>query len=120
MSPARGSQVLGGYMDAGTRSSIIDNRDDNTMLHALGTMSVDGRTLDIVIALIALDGLHLLADILAGYERVRILFGDDANAVQRRELMELLHKPSDAGLLKQRLSHPTLEPLRRVPALYGF
>jgi hypothetical protein len=64
-------------------SSIIDNRDENSLLNGLKVMSNGGREIKIATAFFSIDALLLLADTLQGYERISILFGDDASAVQR-------------------------------------
>jgi hypothetical protein len=92
-------------------SSIIDNRDDNTLLLGLAEMSSGGTELRIATAFFSLDALLLLADTIASYDRVRILFGDDANAEQRLRLLDLLRRRSDADLLAQREKTPNLTPL---------
>jgi len=85
-------------------SSIIDNQADNTLLDGLKRLSADGHELSIATAFFSLNALLLLADTLTGYQRIRILFGDDADAQQRRKLLEMLRLRSDAELLKQRQS----------------
>lgn len=100
-------------------SSIIDNRNDNTLLSALHGMAHTGREISIATAFFSLDALLLMADALDGYEKVRILFGDDANAVQRRRLLELLRERSDLELLETREKQPGLSPLRKMEALFA-
>ncbi len=100
-------------------SSIIDNRDQNTLLSSLEDMAHTGREISIATAFFSLDALLLLADALVGYERVRILFGDDADAVQRRRLLEMLRRKSDEELLDTREKQPSLAPLRAVEALFA-
>lgn len=100
-------------------TSIIDNRDENTLLHGLQKMSAGGREIAIATAFFSLDALLLLASTVSGYDRVRILFGDDANAEQRRRLLEMFRQRSDADLLVQRESLPNLSPLKKVEALFA-
>jgi superfamily II DNA or RNA helicase len=100
-------------------SSIIDNRDGNTLLQSLQLMSAGGRELCIATAFFSLDALMLLADTVCAYDRIRLLFGDDANAEQRRRLLDLLRQRSDADLLAQRDAMPTLSPLKKMEALFG-
>lgn len=99
-------------------SSIIDNQADNTLLDGLKRLSADGHELSIATAFFSLNALLLLADTLTGYQRIRILFGDDADAQQRRKLLEMLRLRSDAELLKQRETHPQLAPLRAIEHLF--
>ena len=99
-------------------TSIIDNRDDNTLLTALRTMTGGGRDISIATAFFSLDALWLLSDTLSGYEKVRILFGDDSSATERRRLLAKLRETSDRDLLAQRETSPTLAPLREVEQLF--
>ena len=100
-------------------SSIIDNRDGNTLLKGLQAMSKGGSELRIATAFFSLDALLMLADTLHTYERVRILFGDDADAKQRVRLLAMLRERSDADLLIQRDTLPTLTPLKKIEALFA-
>ena len=83
-------------------TSIIDNRNENTLLAGLQSMAQTGREISIATAFFSLDALLLMAEALDGYERIRILFGDDANAAQRRRLLEMLRQKSDEELLDTR------------------
>lgn len=99
-------------------SSIIDNRDENTLQKRLIDMCVSGDELCIATAFFSLDALLLLSDTLVEYNHIRILFGDDAEAKQRRRLLELLREKSDEDLVKQREVYATLAPLKKVEALF--
>jgi HKD family nuclease len=100
-------------------SSIIDNRDENTLLVGLRKMSEGGREICVATAFFSLDALLLLADVLADYQRVRILFGDDSDAKQRAKLLQMLRLRSDDDLLRQREELPQLSPLKKVEALFA-
>jgi len=100
-------------------TSIIDNRNDNTLLSSLQSMAQTGKEISIATAFFSLDALLLMADALDGYEHVRILFGDDANAMQRRRLLEMLRQKSDEELLETREQQPSLSPLRKMEALFA-
>ena len=82
-------------------STIIDNRDGNTLCAALECMGASGKELWIASAFFSLDAFLLLANTLGQYDRVRILFGDEANSRQRRLLLERLRAVSDDDLLTQ-------------------
>lgn len=99
-------------------SSIIDNRDPNTLLARLETVTAGGRELAIASAFFSLDALALIGPALAQYSRVRILFGDEANATQRLKLLQVLREQSDADLLKRRLTEPTLRGLQQTAGLF--
>jgi superfamily II DNA or RNA helicase len=99
-------------------SSIIDNRDGNTLLHGLQQMSAGGQVLRVATAFFSLDALMMLADTIGDYDQIRILFGDDANPEQRRRLLEMLRQRSDADLLTQRDTLPNLTPLKKIEALF--
>lgn len=100
-------------------TSIVDNRDDNTLLAALQGMGEGGRELWIATAFFSLDALQMLAGTLESYERVRILFGDDANARQRLLLLQRLRRDSDRDLLAQRDKSPLLPGLALVERLFA-
>jgi len=102
-----------------TQSSIIDNREGNTLLSSLQTVTDSGRELCIASAFFTLDALLLLADTLNGYSKIRLLFGDDADATQRRKLMEKAKMESETDLLKQREEGlALLSPLKVVERLF--
>jgi len=100
-------------------STIIDNRDGNTLCAALERMGAGGQELWIASAFFSLDALLLLADTLDHYARVRILFGDEANPRQRKLLLERLRTVSDADLLTQREKQPFLTNLQKMAALFA-
>lgn len=99
--------------------SIIDNRDGNTLLARLERATVGGRELSIASAFFSLEGLAMLGPTLANYERIRILFGDDASARERQSLLALLRDRSDAELLQRRATEPTLAALRPAAELFA-
>ncbi|MGI6295969.1 MAG: helicase-related protein [Armatimonadota bacterium] len=100
-------------------SSIIDNRHDNTLLSGLSRMGEQGRELLIASAFFSLDALFLLADAIADFTDIRILFGDDASPSQRKELLEKLRTASDTDLLAQRKNSPLLSSLQKVEQLFA-
>ncbi len=100
-------------------STIVDNRDDNTLLAALANMGAGGRELWVATAFFSLDALLLLADTLAQYDRVRLLFGDDANPRQRDQLLHRLRRVSDADLVVQREATPLLADLGKLEPLFA-
>ena len=99
-------------------SSIIDNNGANTLLHSLQLMSGGGREWRIATAFFSLDALMMLADAATEFERIRILFGDDASPEQRRRLLQMMRDRSDVDLLAQRESFPGLSPLKKVEQLF--
>lgn len=99
-------------------STIIDNREGNTLCAALERMGAGGKELWIASAFFSLDALLLLADTLGQYKRVRILFGDEANPRQRKLLLERLRVVSDDDLLIQREKQPLLTNLQKMEALF--
>ena len=100
-------------------STIIDNREGNTLLAALERMGAGGKDLAIASAFFSLDALLLLADTLDQYEHVRILFGDEANPRQRTLLLQRLQSVSDDDLLVQRERQPLLTNLHKMAALFA-
>ncbi len=100
-------------------SSIIDNRNGNTLHHAIEEIGASGKVLKLASAFFSLDGLLLLADTLERYDCIRILFGDDASKVQRQRLMQMMQSRSDEALLNQRFETPLLAPLQKVRRLFS-
>ena len=101
------------------QTSIIDNRDGNTLLASLQTITDSGRELCIASAFFTLDALLLLSETLGRYEKIRLLFGDDADATQRRTLLEKAKVASENDLLKQREDGlALLSPLKVVERLF--
>ena len=93
-------------------TSIIDNQEGNTLQNALELITENGRELWIATAFFSLDALNMIGENLVRADRVRLLFGDDANAQQRKTLLRAMQERSDADLLKQRESDPLLNGLR--------
>lgn len=101
------------------QSSIIDNREGNTLLASLQTITGSGRELCIASAFFTLDALLLLAETLGRYQKIRLLFGDDADATQRRTLLAKAKQASEADLLTQREEGlALLSPLKIVERLF--
>ena len=99
-------------------TSIIDNQRENTLLAGLQRLGQGGEELCIATAFFSLNALLLLADTVTPYSRIRILFGDDADAKQRLKLLEMLRAKSDEELLIQRERFPQLSPLRKIAELF--
>lgn len=101
---------------AGT--SIIDNQGENTL--AIGIERITGgvREFCVATAFFSLDALALVAKNLPGCDRVRILFGDEADRSERVKLLRRMREHSDFDLAEQRLSDPTLDALRKVEELF--
>ena len=103
---------------ADIETSIIDNAGENTLKNRLRVIGDESRDVSIASAFFSLDALYLLADLVAPMERIRILFGDDADGAQRRQLLNLLRTRSDDDLRGIRDESPTLAPLVRVAQLF--
>ncbi len=100
-----------------TLTSIIDNRDGNTLHDALELITENGRELWIATAFFSLDALNMLGENLLRAERIRLLFGDDASAKQRNALINAMQQRSDADLLKHREADPLLTGLKMAKLL---
>jgi SNF2 family DNA or RNA helicase/HKD family nuclease len=101
-----------------TSSSIIDNIGQNTLHLRLKEISDGGIEICIATAFFSLDALYLIGDVLDSVTKVRILFGDDADARQRGLLLQKLRLQSDVDLLEERNSSPNLSALKKVEALF--
>lgn len=89
-------------------TSIIDNREGNTLHKALDSIVVNGEELWIATAFFSLDALNLVGAKLQDFAKVRLLFGDDASKSQRKALLDRMKVASDRDLLAQRLDDPFL------------
>lgn len=103
---------------ADNQSSIIDNREENTLLLGLQRMGSGGKELLVATAFFSLDALLLMADTLGEYTHIRLLFGDEANPKQRRQLLDKLALDSERDLLEQREKCPLLSPLQKAEELF--
>lgn len=93
---------------ASSMTSIIDNREGNTLHKALDSIVVNGEELWIATAFFSLDALNLVGEKLQDFAKVRLLFGDDASKSQRKALLDRMRVASDRDLLAQRLDDPFL------------
>lgn len=98
-------------------TSIVDNREGNTLHNALNLITENGRELWIATAFFSLDALNMVGENLVRAERVRLLFGDDACARQRNALIRAMQERSDADLLAQRETDPLLSGLHLAKRL---
>ncbi|MDQ2730312.1 MAG: phospholipase D-like domain-containing protein, partial [Armatimonadota bacterium] len=101
-----------------TTSSIIDNRDGNTLQVGIENITGGSRTLCIATAFFSLDALGMVACNLHECESVRILFGDDSDKMQRVKLLRRLREQSDADLADRRMVDPTLSNLAKINELF--
>jgi HKD family nuclease len=101
-----------------TSSSIIDNIEPNTLCLRLEQLTKGGKEISIASAFFSLDALLLLSDTLNAYDKIRLLFGDDADAKQRLYLLSVLRLQSDKDLLLQRENAPTLSKLKKIEKLF--
>lgn len=83
---------------ADIETSLIDNAGDNTLKNRLRVIGDESKDVSIASAFFSLDALYLLADLFAPMERIRLLFGDDADGTQRKQLLNLLRVRSDEDL----------------------
>ncbi len=98
-------------------TSIVDNREGNTLHNALNLITENGRELWIATAFFSLDALNMTGENLVRAERVRLLFGDDACARQRNALIRAMQERSDDDLGAQRETDPLLNGLRLAKQL---
>ncbi len=104
---------------ADIETSIIDNAGENTLKNRLRIIGDESRDISIASAFFSLDALYLLSDLFAPMERIRLLFGDDADGAQRLQLLNLLRARSDDDLRGARDDSPTLAPLNRIARLFA-
>src|SRR5436853_4603519 len=100
-------------------TSIIDNRDGNTLQLGIENITEGSRHLSIATAFFSLDALAMVACNLRECETVRILFGDEADKIQRTKLMARLREQSDLDLADRRIREdPILSNLNIVHELF--
>lgn len=101
-----------------TATSIIDNRDGNTLQLGIENITEGSRSLSVATAFFSLDALAIVAGNLHGCDSVRILFGHESDRTQRAKLLQRLREQSDADLAERRLDDPTLSNLAKIDALF--
>lgn len=99
-------------------TTIIDNQGENSLKSAIFENTKGASELCIATAFFSLDALSLISESLGKTERVRILFGDEADRTQRKKLLERLRRDSDEDLVVQRLKDPVLQKLNLVDRLF--
>lgn len=80
-------------------TAIIDNQADNTLYSALVMITQEGRELWIATAFFSLDALNLIGEHLTKAEKIKLIFGDDASAKHRNELIKAMKQPFEKTLL---------------------
>jgi superfamily II DNA or RNA helicase len=78
--------------------TIIDNRGDNTLLHALQRLLPGVQGLDITTGLFEIGSFLLLEQLWQGLDKIRILMGDETTRRTKKEIVESLRKKSDASI----------------------
>ena len=78
--------------------TIIDNRGDNTLLHALQRLLPGVQGLDITTGLFEIGSFLLLEQLWQGLDNIRILMGDETTRRTKKEIVESLRKKSDASI----------------------
>ena len=99
-------------------TTIIDNQGENTLKSAIFENSKGASELCIATAFFSLDALSMISESLMKTEKIRILFGDEADRTQRKKLLERLRRDSDEDLVIQRMKDPVLHQLGNVDRLF--
>jgi superfamily II DNA or RNA helicase len=98
-------------------TSIIDNLEGNTLAKAITELSETGKALSIASAYFSIDAFNLIDLSLIELSKIRLLFGDEANAKSRHYLINQLRNISDKDLQVKREEEPYLFKLNAVEAL---
>ena len=98
-------------------SSIIDNLDGNTLRQAIVHTAENGTELWISSAFFSLDALNLVASNLGSFDKVRLLFGSEADKTNRIKLLEAMRKLSEKDLIAEHESNPILPGLHAAKEL---
>lgn len=98
-------------------TSIVDNQGDNTLHQALEKITADGRELWIATAYFSLDALNLVAENLLKADKVRLLYGGEANPRYRNAILDAMKSDSEERLLDDRKADPLLSGLKYAKQL---
>jgi superfamily II DNA or RNA helicase len=94
--------------------TIIDNRGDNTLLHALQRLLPGVQGLDITTGLFEIGSFLLLEQLWQGLDKIRILMGDETTRRTKKEIVESLRKKSDASIEGEKERNDALTGLAAV------
>ena len=98
-------------------TSIVDNQGENTLQRAIERITVDGRELWIATAFFSLDALNLVGQNLLKADKIRLLYGAEANPRQRNAIVGALQSQGDEDLLRDRKDDPLLSGLHHAKKL---
>lgn len=99
--------------------TIIDNLGENTLDRMLVKMRKDADKWDLATAYFSLEGLRLVGEALKDAREVRLLFGEDANHLDRARIMALMQSRSADDLRAARADDPLLAGLAPVERLFA-
>ncbi len=92
-------------------TSIVDNQGENTLHQAIERITTDGRELWIATAYFSLDALNLISQNLLKADKVRLIYGGEANARDRNAILTAMRSDSEERLLDDRKTDPLLSGL---------
>lgn len=92
-------------------TSIVDNQGENTLHQAIERITTDGRELWIATAYFSLDALNLISQNLLKADKVRLIYGGEANARDRNAILAAMRSDSEERLLDDRKNDPLLSGL---------
>ncbi|MFZ4508843.1 MAG: DEAD/DEAH box helicase family protein, partial [Fimbriimonas sp.] len=98
-------------------TSVVDNLGTNTLKNRLLGLGQGAHQWDLATAFLSLEGLRLLDGALESVECVRLLFGEDADRLERVEIMRRMRERSEIALRDARKEDPTLEGLSHFERL---
>ena len=95
-------------------STIIDNRDSNTVLESLKRLLPQSKTLEVATGYFEIGSLLALDSFWNALESVRILMGDEAQRRTKKELVDSLQREGDASIERNKEQDDSLRGLVAV------
>lgn len=92
-------------------TSIVDNQGENNLHQAIERITTDGRELWIATAYFSLDALNLISQNLLKADKVRLIYGGEANPRDRNAILATMRSDSEERLLDDRKNDPLLSGL---------
>ncbi|MEW5799681.1 MAG: phospholipase D-like domain-containing protein, partial [Bacteroidota bacterium] len=94
--------------------TILDNRNDNTVLHALKRLLPEARSLDVATGYFEIGSLLALDSFWNTLEQIRIVMGDETTKRTKRELEEAIKIQSDESIEREKENDDSLKGLSAI------
>jgi superfamily II DNA or RNA helicase len=94
--------------------TLLDNRDDNTVLQALKRLLPEARTLDVATGTFEIGSLLALDSYWNALQAIRLLMGDETTKRTRNELVESLRNASEKSIEREKERDDSLRGLEAI------